>query len=50
MSVYDRAVRPGIKTYGSTGQHVGPGAYDVELTDKSKIRSGMNRINMVNAV
>lgn len=40
MSVYDRAVRPSFKLNGSTGQHVGPGAYDVELTDRSKIRSG----------
>ncbi|XP_067944512.1 sperm-tail PG-rich repeat-containing protein 2-like [Watersipora subatra] len=39
MSVYDRAVRPTVKPVGSTGLHVGPGAYDVELTDKSKIRS-----------
>jgi len=42
MSVYDRAVRPTVKPIGSTGLHVGPGAYDVELTDKSKIRSGKN--------
>lgn len=40
MSVYDRAVRPVVKPVGSTGMHVGPGAYDVELTAKSKIKSG----------
>jgi len=40
MSVYDRATRPTVKPIGSTGLHVGPGSYDVEVTDKSKIRSG----------
>lgn len=40
MSVYDRAVRPSFKKIGSTGAHVGPGSYDVELTEKTKLRSG----------
>lgn len=50
MSVYDRAVRPSFKSIGSTGLHVGPGAYDVELTDKSKIRSGIYVIYSTHSV
>lgn len=50
MSVYDRAVRPSYKLIGSTNVHVGPGSYDVELTAKSKIRSGMYKKNYIRAL
>jgi len=47
MSVYDRAVRPTVKPIGSTGLHVGPGAYDVELKlDQVKTLIHMHCINL----
>ena len=39
--MYDRAPRDLVKTYGSTPGNVGPGSYDSNAVNRSRIKAGM---------
>lgn len=39
--MYDRAPRDIVKPGGSTGQNVGPGAYDPDVPSKARFKAGL---------
>ena len=43
--MYDRAPRNITQPQGSTAVHVGPGAYDAELVDAKRLKTGRSDQN-----